>query len=101
MAESAHTPVTSDGTMPCPVPSPNGLPCVKHIPAGWTADEGHGGGHFWMSPETSTALDHGHYDATAALAGKPFTIHQPEDCTPGCWQYRESAVRAQLGETSD
>jgi hypothetical protein len=34
--------------------------------------------------------DRGHYDATAALAGQPFTIHQPEDCTPECLQYRGS-----------
>jgi hypothetical protein len=49
---------------------------------------GHGGGHFWISPETSQAMDRGHFDATAALAGQSFTIHQPEDCTPGCpWRY--------------
>lgn len=78
----------SDGTMPCPVPSPQGLPCVKRIPEGWTADEGHGGGHFWISPEIEQALERGHYDARAALAGQPFRIHQPEDCTPSCphWQ---------------
>jgi hypothetical protein len=64
---------------------------VKRIPEGWTADEGHGGGHFWISPRTSQALDRGHYDATAALAGQPFTIHQPGDCTPGCPQYGVTA----------
>jgi len=79
----------SDGTLPCPVPSPGGLPCVKRIPRGWTAGEGHGGGHFWMSAETEQALERGHYDATAVLAGQPFTIHQPEDCTPACLHYPE------------
>ena len=79
----------SDGTMPCPVRSPgSGLPCSKHIPRGWTAGEGHGGGHWWVSPETAEAMHTGHYDARAALAGEPFTIHQPEDCTPLCPQYR-------------
>jgi hypothetical protein len=86
-AESVGSTVISDGTMPCPVPSDSGLPCVKRIPEGWTADMGHGGGHWWMSPETSRALDRGHYDARAALAGESFTIHQPEQCFPGCPQY--------------
>jgi hypothetical protein len=85
----------SDGTMPCPVPSPGGLPCSKRIPAGWTASEGHGGGHFWVSPETAQALDTGHYDALAALAGKPFTVHQPADCTPECPRYGEAAAYAE------
>ena len=81
-AGTADATATSDGTMACPVPSPSGLPCVKRIPQGWTADEGHGGGHWWESPETSRALERGHYDATAAISGQPFTIHQPEEC-PG------------------
>lgn len=66
-------PAVSDGTMPCPVPSPTGPPCSKKIPAGWTADEGHSGGH---------------YDASAALAGLPFEGHSPEDCRPGCPKWR-------------
>lgn len=53
----------SDGTMPCPVPSSQGLPCTHTIPAGGTADEGYGGGH---------------YDATAALSGLPFEDHLPK-----------------------
>lgn len=77
----------SDGTMPCPVPSPTGLPCTKTIPAGWTADEGHGGGHFWISPEGSDALANQHYDAGALLAGQPVQFHKPEDCHPGCWRW--------------
>lgn len=80
----------SDGTMRCPVPSESGLPCVKRIPKGWTADMGHGGGHYWIHPDTQQAMERGHYDATAVLAGQPFTIHQPEDCPgpPECrhWQ---------------
>jgi hypothetical protein len=48
---------------------------------------GHGGGHCWMSPKTQQAMELGHYDARAALAGEWFTIHQPEDCTPECPQY--------------
>lgn len=90
MTSTTSTPMPeriSDGTLPCPVPSPGGLPCVKRIPRGWTAGEGHGGGHFWMSAETEHALERGHYDATATLAGQPFTIHQPEDCTPVCPHY--------------
>lgn len=55
--------------MPCPEPSPTGLPCSKKIPAGWTAEEGHSGGHFWASAETLAVFDGGHYDASAALAG--------------------------------
>lgn len=86
-SEAASAARVSDGTLPCPVPSPGGLPCVKRIPKGWTADEGHGGGHFWTSPEIAQALERGHYDAKAALAGQPFTIHQPEDCTPACLQW--------------
>jgi hypothetical protein len=73
--------------MPCPVPSPTGLPCVKHIPVGWTADEGHGGGHFWMSDKVAALLDGGHYDASALLAGLPATVHAPEDCIPSCPQF--------------
>lgn len=75
---------TSDGTMPCPVPSTTGLPCSKTIPPGWTADEGHGGGHFWVGPELDAILTGGHYDATAAMSGQPFAGHLPEDCFPGC-----------------
>lgn len=86
-AEPAGITAISDGTMPCPVPSPGGLPCVKHIPHGWTAGMGHGGGHFWISPEISQAMDRGHFDATAALAGESFAIHQPGDCTPECLYY--------------
>jgi hypothetical protein len=48
---------------------------------------GHGGGHFWISPEISQAMDRGHFDATAALAGESFAIHQPGDCTPECLYY--------------
>jgi hypothetical protein len=93
---------TSDGTMPCPVPSPDGKPCVKRIPAGWTADEGHGGGHWWQSPETSKALERGHYDAAAAISGLPFAIHQPEDCPgpPECYWRLYRLVPQSEGEIS-
>jgi len=75
----------SDGTMPCPVPSPDhGLPCRRKIPAGWTADEGHGGGHWWSSDRTEAILSGGHYDASLALSGQPFEGHLPSECTPDC-----------------
>lgn len=80
----------SDGTMPCPVPSSNGLPCIKMIPAGWTADEGHGGGHWWESPETTAAVEAGaHFDAVRLMAGLPTALHMPTDCTPECPRWRE------------
>jgi hypothetical protein len=86
----------SDGTMACPVPNPdNGDPCIKKIPQGWTADEGHGGGHMWMSPKTEAIFAGGHYDASAALAGVPFEGHLPEDCYPGC---PHAALRAAPAE---
>lgn len=74
----------SDGTMPCPVASPDGLPCTKTIVRGWTAEEGHGGGHFWISAKGKAVLDGGHYDATALISGLPAKVHQPEDCHPDC-----------------
>lgn len=85
-------PAVSDGTMPCPVQSPTGLPCSKRIPA-WTADKGRAGGYFWASAETLAILDGGHYDASAALAGRPFEEHLPEDCRPGCPRRRSSTGR--------
>jgi hypothetical protein len=76
---------TTENPLPCPVPAPDtGLPCVKKIPPGWTADEGHAGGHMWMSDRTSRILDGGHYDATAALSGLPFDGHLPEECDGDC-----------------
>src|SRR5690606_21223373 len=66
--------------MPCPVPGPNGLPCIKRIPTGWTAPEGHGGGHVWASERAQAILNGGHYDATAAPSGQPFEGHLPEEC---------------------
>jgi len=85
---SVTTEPISDGTMPCPVPSPDtGHPCVKTIPRGWTAEEGHGGGHFWQAPAITRALDAGaHYDAGRLLAGEAVPWHLPEDCTPACAQ---------------
>lgn len=73
---------TAENRLPCPVRTPEGLPCTKKIPIGWTADEGHGGGHFWMSPEVAEILEGGHYDSVAAMSGRPFAWHLPEDC-PG------------------
>ncbi|MFG2774987.1 hypothetical protein [Streptomyces sp. NPDC048350] len=80
----------SDGTMPCPVPAPEtGYPCTKRIPKGWIAAEGHGGGHFWQSPEAVELQACGaHYDAGVLLSGQPTPWHLPEDCTPDCWQWR-------------
>ncbi len=73
---------TAENPLPCPVPSPTGTPCTKTIPPGWTADEGHAGGHFWADKQTVEILAGGHYDATAALSGEPFVGHVPVDC-PG------------------
>jgi hypothetical protein len=85
----------SDGTMPCPVPSPgDGAPCSKRIPKGWTADEGHGGGHWWIWPKDQARMDSGHFDARAALSMQPFSVHQPADCHPGCDQWPGTAVRS-------
>ncbi|MEU6054266.1 hypothetical protein ABZ829_28075 [Streptomyces xanthochromogenes] len=78
----------SDGTMPCPVPSDSGLPCIKHIPEGWTAEEGHAGGHWWESPTITALVDNGaHIDAAALLSGRPASVHMPADCTPQCAHY--------------
>ncbi|RKR92664.1 hypothetical protein BDK92_7140 [Micromonospora pisi] len=74
---------TNENPLPCPVASPDGLPCRKPIPKGWTADEGHAGGHFWMSDAAFAIVAGGHFDASAALAGVPFTGHLPEDCPGG------------------
>lgn len=71
----------------CPVPHPDGdpaRPCIKLIPKGWAQDEGHAGGHMWMSEDTAAILDGGHFDATGAISGQPFSGHLPEDCTPEC-----------------
>lgn len=78
---------TSDGTMRCPVPDPdNGLPCQKRIPVGWTADQGHGGGHWWQDDESFERMQTAHYDAKALLSGQPTGMHDPEDCpgSPTC-----------------
>ncbi|MFI6142432.1 hypothetical protein ACIBCC_30100 [Streptomyces griseus] len=81
----------SDGTMRCPVPAPEtGHPCVKRIPNGWAAAEGHGGGHFWKSPKLTELENAGvHYDAGSLLAGKPTPYHLPGNCTPECWKWRD------------
>ncbi len=62
----------------CPIPSPDGLPCQKTIPFGWPVEDGHGGGHWWASPETAAIFDGGHYDARALLSGQPANYHAPE-----------------------
>jgi hypothetical protein len=81
----------SDGTMPCPVPSPDsGNPCIKSIPQGWAADEGHPGGHWWESPAATAAHARGvHYDAALFLSGQPTPFHEPADCTPACLRCME------------
>jgi hypothetical protein len=88
---TSDTETVSDGTMPCPVPSPDhGHPCTKMIPRGWTADEGHGGGHFWQSPRAAELEALGaHYDPAVALSGQPTPWHLPKDCTPDCWKWRD------------
>jgi hypothetical protein len=79
----------SDGTMPCPVPSPDTAhPCTKTIPAGWTAEEGHAGGHWWQDPAITELQKRGvHFDYAVLLSGQPAPWHEPEDCTPACWKY--------------
>lgn len=84
---------TSEDPIPCPIPSPDGLPCTKTIEVGWTVEEGHGGGHFWASLETVAILDGGHYDARAALSGQPFAGHRPENCPGGGCQHRPEGER--------
>lgn len=81
----------SDGTMPCPIPSPDtGHPCIKPIHPGWTPSEGHGGGHFWRSPRAAELEARGaHYDPGTLLSGQPTPWHLPEDCTPDCWKWRD------------
>ncbi|MCG8971774.1 hypothetical protein [Streptomyces sp. CL12-4] len=81
----------SDGTMPCPVPAPEtGHPCVKRIPQGWTAAEGHGGGHFWQAPKVAELEARGaHYDPGTLLSGQPTPWHLPNDCSPECWKWSE------------
>ena len=80
------TPV-SDGTLPCPVLSPDGLPCTKTIPEGWAPEEGHGGGHFWISTQGAAILDSGHYDVVALISGQPAASHSPKECHPNCPQW--------------
>jgi hypothetical protein len=87
MATEQQVDVLSDGTMPCPVASPDGVACTKRIPAGWTADEGHSGGHFWASAEALDALENQHYDSVALISGQPAEFHRPQDCHPGCWRW--------------
>lgn len=85
----------SDGTMPCPAPHPDGAdaPCIKKIPKGWTADEGHAGGHMWMSAATADLLERDHFNARDALSGLPFGPHDPADCHPYCPRYWDDADR--------
>lgn len=81
---------TADNPIPCPVTSPGaGNPCTKTIPPGWTADEGHGGGHFWVDPHTKAILDGGHYDSVAAISMRPFDGHLPEDCPGAACPYAD------------
>lgn len=84
----------SDGTMRCPIPSPDDLPCQKLIPKGWTADEGHSGGHWWQSDESFTAMLTSHYDASRALRGLPYSVHAPSDCPgpPTCIRVGDTVI---------
>ena len=81
----------SDGTLPCPIPSPDtGHPCVKPVHPGWTPSEGHGGGHFWRAPKVAELEPAGvHYDAGRLLPGQPTPYHLPKDCTPNCWKWSD------------
>lgn len=68
--------------------SPDGHACTKTIHPGWTVDEGHGGGHFWVGAEVKAIFDGGHHDATGALSMQPFDGHRPEDCPGETCPYR-------------
>ncbi len=101
---TGHAPLVpvSDGTMPCPVPHPDGAPqltCRKKIPTGWSADEGHPGGHFWLDEATDELLRSGHFNAKAALSGEPFGPHDPADCDHNCPRFWD-AFRAKAGITT-
>ncbi|TDC00024.1 HD domain-containing protein [Micromonospora fluostatini] len=93
--------------LPCPVLSEAGLWCAKSIHPGWFPEEGHGGGHWWVGWDTDRLMSGGHYDATAAVDGRPFTGHLPADCPgpTGCefWPIldrpRRDEVLARLGGT--
>lgn len=75
----------SDGTLPCPVRH-NDVPCTKTIPSGWHENEGHPGGHWFQRPEDAERMATEHYDVFAAISGRPFEMHRPEDCPgrPAC-----------------
>lgn len=74
------TAAVSDGTLRCPA-AVDGLVCRKHIPAGWTADDGHSGGHVFASDQTWEILQRGHFDATALISGAQTEAHLPERCS--------------------
>lgn len=85
---------TAENPIPCPVRSSDGLPCTKPIHPGWTVEEGHGGGHFWVDDRLKAILDGGHYDAVAALSMQPFEGHLPEDCPGDTCPYAYRTRRA-------
>lgn len=84
--------------LPCPVLSEAGAWCCKGIQPGWTPSEGHGGGHAWTRYRTQQMMRGGHYDATAAISGLPFSGHLPQECPgpDGCafWPYLDHKQRA-------
>lgn len=51
-------------TAPCRAPK-TGHPCVKRIPNGWAAAEGHGGGRFWQAPAVAELEAGAHQSPTA------------------------------------
>lgn len=69
----------SEGTMRCPEQH-EGKPCQKRIPNGWTANEGHAGGHWFQTDESYAQLNNDHYDRGLLLSGQPTPRHRPEDC---------------------
>jgi hypothetical protein len=74
----AEAPV-SDGTMRCPE-AHEGMPCQKRIPNGWTASEGHAGGHWFQHDDSYSRIGTDHYDRGLLLSGQPTPRHRPEDC---------------------
>jgi hypothetical protein len=79
---------TAENPIPCPVLSPSGVKCSKNIHPGWTVEEGHSGGHFWVGDRLEAIFRGGHYDATAAISMQPFEGHLPEECPGESCPYR-------------
>lgn len=84
---------TVENPLPCPERSPAGVACTKTIPPGWTAAEGHAGGHFWVAEPLLLIMRGGHYDTAAAVSGQQFDGHLPADCPGASCPYRGRVSR--------